>query len=106
MRAVRADGRPARTHYEVVSRLAGPPAATLLRLTLETGRTHQIRVHLAAIGHPVVNDPRYGHRRDARLDDERVFLHAAHLGFAHPRTGRLVEVDSALPADLAALIDA
>ncbi|MFI5036604.1 MAG: RluA family pseudouridine synthase [Acidimicrobiales bacterium] len=104
LQAVRADGRAARTHYEVVTRVAGPPALTLLRLTLETGRTHQIRVHLAAIGHPVVNDPRYGHRREPRLEAERVFLHAAALGFAHPRTGEPVEVVSALPADLAALV--
>jgi 23S rRNA pseudouridine1911/1915/1917 synthase len=101
--AVRADGRAARTHYEVLARLAGPPATSLLRLTLETGRTHQIRVHLAAIGHPVVNDPRYGHRREPRLEAERVFLHASTLGFAHPRTGEPVEVTSALPGDLAAL---
>jgi 23S rRNA pseudouridine1911/1915/1917 synthase len=104
--AVRADGRPARTHYEVVARVPGPPASTLLRLNLETGRTHQIRVHLAAIGHPIVNDARYGHRRDARLDSERVFLHATSLGFAHPRTGEHVEVTSALAADLAALVPA
>jgi len=101
--AVRADGRPARTGYEVLARV-GPPALSLLRLTLETGRTHQIRVHLAAIGHPVVNDPRYGHRREERLASERVFLHAAALGFAHPRTGERVEVTSPLPADLAALV--
>ncbi|MDE3065591.1 MAG: RluA family pseudouridine synthase [Acidobacteriota bacterium] len=106
MMAVRADGRSARTHYEVLERVEGPPATTLLRLTLETGRTHQIRVHLAAIGHPVVNDPRYGHRRDPRLGPERVALHAARLGFAHPRTGERVDVLSAWPEDLAALVEA
>lgn len=103
--AVRADGRPARTHYEVITRIAAP-TSTLLRLNLETGRTHQIRVHLAAIGHPVVNDARYGHRRDTRLGAERVFLHASALGFAHPRTGAREELNSALPADLAPLVPA
>jgi len=103
--AVRADGRPARTHYEVLARVAHP-TSTLLRLRLETGRTHQIRVHLAAIGHPVINDARYGHRRDTRLESERVFLHASALGFTHPRTGAPVRVDSALPDDLASLVPA
>src|ERR1019366_6154034 len=76
---VRSDGRSARTNYEVMGRVDKPFATTLLRLTLETGRTHQIRVHLATIGHPVVNDPRYGHRREERLAGERSFLHAAAL---------------------------
>ncbi len=102
---VRADGRPARTHYEVLERVARPHAATLLRLHLETGRTHQIRVHLAAIGHPVVNDTRYGHRRDQRLAPDRLFLHAAQLVFAHPRTGDTVTVRAALPDDLRAVHD-
>jgi len=65
--AVRSDGRAARTGYEVIARIEKPHAMTLLRLQLDTGRTHQIRVHLATIGHPVVNDPRYGHRREKRL---------------------------------------
>jgi 23S rRNA pseudouridine1911/1915/1917 synthase len=104
MQAVRADGRPARTAYEVVARLAPPGARTLLRLRLETGRTHQIRVHLATIGHPVVNDLRYGHRREPRLGEERVFLHSRSLTFAHPRTGERVVATSPLPADLAALV--
>jgi 23S rRNA pseudouridine1911/1915/1917 synthase len=102
--AVRADGRPARTAYEVVARLAPPGARTLLRLHLETGRTHQIRVHLATIGHPVVNDLRYGHRREPRLEEERVFLHSRSLTFTHPRTGERVVATAALPADLAALV--
>ncbi|MGC8510137.1 MAG: RluA family pseudouridine synthase [Acidimicrobiales bacterium] len=97
---VRADGRPARTHYEVLERVSRPHAATLLRLRLETGRTHQIRVHLAAIGHPVVNDTRYGHRRDQRLAPERLFLHASQLVFTHPRTGDTVTVQADLPEDL------
>jgi 23S rRNA pseudouridine1911/1915/1917 synthase len=104
--AVRSDGRPARTGYEVVTRVEKPSAMTLLRLRLETGRTHQIRVHLATIGHPIVNDLRYGHRRDKRLDEERFFLHSTTLAFAHPRTGERVSTHAALPEDLAALVPA
>ncbi len=104
MMAVRPDGRPARTGYEVVGRLDEPYACTLLRLRLETGRTHQIRVHLATIGHPLVNDLRYGHRRDARLDEERFFLHSTSLAFEHPRGGRRVRADAPLPSDVAALV--
>jgi len=106
--AVSGGGRPARTHYRVVERLTG---STLLECTLETGRTHQIRVHLAAIGHPVIGDPRYGRgqrRPDAapvpRLD--RPFLHAAELAFDHPVTAVRVEAHSALPADLEAALAA
>ncbi len=102
--AVRSDGRPARTGYEVITRLDQPFKATLLRLRLETGRTHQIRVHLAAIGHPVVNDLRYGQRRDARLGDERFFLHSTTLAFRHPRTDEHVATRAPLPPDLAALV--
>ena len=102
--AVRSDGRPARTGYEVITRLDRPFKATLLRLRLETGRTHQIRVHLATIGHPVVNDLRYGQRRDARLDDERFFLHSTTLAFGHPRTDERVATSAPLPPDLAALV--
>jgi 23S rRNA pseudouridine1911/1915/1917 synthase len=101
--AVRAGGRPARTAYHVVRRLDGP-TRTLLELRLETGRTHQIRVHLAAIGRPIVNDPRYGRRREPGLDEGRVFLHAEVLGFDHPATGERVVVTSALPDDLAAIL--
>lgn len=103
--AVRSDGRGARTHYEVIERIERPHAMTLLRLRLETGRTHQIRVHLSTIGHPVVNDSRYGHRRDTRLAAERFFLHSTMLTFAHPLSGELVSTTSALPADLAALVE-
>ena len=102
--AVRADGRPARTGYEVLVRLDKPHAVTLLRLSLDTGRTHQIRVHMSTIGHPVVNDPRYGHRRDRRLDDERFWLHSRTLAFQHPRTGERVVADAPLPEDLASLV--
>ena len=102
--AVRGDGRPARTGYEVLVRLEKPHAVTLLRLSLDTGRTHQIRVHMSTIGHPVVNDPRYGHRRDRRLDDERFWLHSRTLAFEHPRTGEHVVAGASLPQDLASLV--
>ena len=98
--AVRADGRPARTGYEVMARIDKPHAMTLLRLQLDTGRTHQIRVHLATIGHPVVNDPRYGHRREKRLAEDRFFLHSTTLAFAHPRTDEWLTTSVPLPEDL------
>ena len=104
MMAVRADGRPARTGYEVLARLDKPHAMTLLRLQLDTGRTHQIRVHLATIGHPVVNDPRYGHRRERRLPEDRFFLHSTTLAFAHPRTDEGLTTSVPLPPDLAVLV--
>ena len=106
MMAVRADGRVARTHYEVIERLNSPQAATLVELRLETGRTHQIRVHLAAIGHPVVNDQRYGHRRERRLAEGRFFLHSRALSLRHPRSDVVVAATVALPDDLAALVGA
>jgi 23S rRNA pseudouridine1911/1915/1917 synthase len=88
-------GRDARTHFEV-ERLLGE--AALLRIVLDTGRTHQIRVHLAAIGLPVAGDPQYGHAGAYGL--RRQFLHAARLAFAHPVTGEPVDVVSELPDDL------
>jgi 23S rRNA pseudouridine1911/1915/1917 synthase len=102
--AVRADGRPARTSYEVLGRIDKPQPMTLLRLQLDTGRTHQIRVHLATIGHPVVNDPRYGHRREKRLAEDRFFLHSTTLSFAHPRTDEWLTTSVPLPDDLAVLV--
>jgi 23S rRNA pseudouridine1911/1915/1917 synthase len=102
--AVRSDGRQARTGYEVIARVEKPHAMTLLRLRLDTGRTHQIRVHLATIGHPVVNDLRYGHRRDKRLGEERFFLHSTTLSFAHPRSEEWITTMAPLPGDLAALV--
>jgi 23S rRNA pseudouridine1911/1915/1917 synthase len=102
--AVRSDGRPARTGYEVITRVEKPHAMTLLRLRLDTGRTHQIRVHLATIGHPVVNDLRYGHRTDKRLADERFFLHSTTLAFRHPRSDEWVSTHSPLPEDLRNLV--
>lgn len=104
MMSVRADGRPARTGYEVIARIDKPHAMTLLRLQLDTGRTHQIRVHLATIGHAVVNDPRYGHRRERRLAEDRFFLHSMTLAFAHPRTDEWLTTTVALPADLRTLV--
>jgi 23S rRNA pseudouridine1911/1915/1917 synthase len=88
--------RPARTHFDVERLL---PEAALLRVELETGRTHQIRVHLAAIGHPVCGDPLYG--RSPWHGLERQFLHAQRLCFAHPVSGIPVDARSPLPADLA-----
>jgi 23S rRNA pseudouridine1911/1915/1917 synthase len=92
--------REARTHFELLEAL---PATTLLRVKLDTGRTHQIRVHLQAIGHPVVGDPEYG--RAGLLGLERQFLHAARLSFEHPITGEPVAIESPLPADLAAALE-
>src|SRR6202022_1182952 len=83
--AVRAAGREARTRYEVIARYPARPPMTLVSCHLETGRTHQIRAHMAAIGHPVAGDDRYGGRSVGDL--HRPFLHAAHLGFVHPRSG-------------------
>jgi 23S rRNA pseudouridine1911/1915/1917 synthase len=104
MMAVRADGRPARTGYDVIVRVAKPNAMTLLRLGLDTGRTHQIRVHMSTIGHPVVNDARYGHRRERRLAEDRFFLHSSTLSFAHPRSDERIVVKVPLPEDLMALV--
>ena len=94
------DPREARTHFEIEQLL---PASSLLRVALETGRTHQIRVHLAAIGHPVCGDPQYGTR--GRFGLERQFLHAARLAFAHPVTGADVDVSSPLPPDLTSALE-
>lgn len=102
--SVSARGREARTRYEVVERFSDPAGATLVWCRLETGRTHQIRVHLAAIGHPVLGDRRYGGARSARLSD-RPFLHAAQLAFDHPATGERLSFESPLPADLRAVLD-
>ena len=101
--AVVAGGRPARTHYRVLTRFTEPTDATLVECKLETGRTHQVRVHLAAIGHPVVGDARYGGARRA-ISVERPFLHAAQLAFDHPTTGDRCHFESPLPADLEAVL--
>jgi 23S rRNA pseudouridine1911/1915/1917 synthase len=100
-RAVRGRGaREARTHFATLEAL---PADTLLDVRLETGRTHQIRAHFAAIGHPVAGDPRYGHA--GRHGLSRQFLHSAKLGFAHPFGGRRLVFESPLPDDLAAALE-
>jgi 23S rRNA pseudouridine1911/1915/1917 synthase len=97
------DSREARTHFRVLERFA---RHTLLLLQLETGRTHQIRVHLKAIGHPVVGDPVYG---SGRVSDglalQRQFLHAYQLRLIHPSTGKTLEVEAPLPSDLQTLLD-
>jgi 23S rRNA pseudouridine1911/1915/1917 synthase len=91
--------REAITHFEVEELL---PRHALLRVRLETGRTHQIRVHLEAIGLPVAGDPVYG--RPGELGLERQFLHAARLAFPHPVTGVRIETESPLPSDLVAAL--
>lgn len=102
--AVVAGGRPSVTHYETIEAF---PAASLLSVGLETGRTHQIRVHMAAIRHPCVGDLTYGADPSlaARLDLHRQWLHAAELGFDHPRDGREMRFTSAPPADLAGALE-
>jgi 23S rRNA pseudouridine1911/1915/1917 synthase len=98
--AVRGAGeREARTHFEVIEALT---ADTLVQARLETGRTHQIRVHFAAIGHPVAGDPEYGSK--GRHGLSRQFLHSARLTFHHPTTGKEMTFESALPADLQAAL--
>jgi 23S rRNA pseudouridine1911/1915/1917 synthase len=92
--------RAAVTHFEAIEAL---PSTTLLRVRLETGRTHQIRAHLRAIGHPVAGDPEYGTR--GLLGLERQFLHAARLAFEHPVTGERLDLASPLPGDLAAALE-
>jgi 23S rRNA pseudouridine1911/1915/1917 synthase len=87
--------REARTHFRVLEPLA---ADTLVEVSLETGRTHQVRAHFAAIGHPVAGDPRYGHV--GRHGLARQFLHSAELGFSHPFTGEELAFESPLPPDL------
>ncbi len=112
--AVRADGRPSVTHYRVLKRFRGH---TLLRVMLETGRTHQIRVHLAHAGFPVVGDPVYGGRRrlvancTPRLEKQlrgftRQALHAARLKLIHPTSGREMQWEAPLPEDMQQLLAA
>jgi len=114
-------GRAAATHYEVLATARGAdqrPLASLVRCVLETGRTHQIRVHMAHIGHPLLGDASYGTgfaSSTSRLGKpalaalealDRQALHAALLGFEHPHTGRPLQFESPLPLDIAALWDA
>lgn len=101
---VDAAGRRSITHYRVAKRWPAE-TVTLLELTLETGRTHQIRVHLESIDYPVIGDRVYGRPARAGVDPGRVWLHAAHLGFDHPITGDRIEVDVPLPTDLATTLE-
>jgi 23S rRNA pseudouridine1911/1915/1917 synthase len=95
--------REAVTHFEVVERL---PRTALLRVRLETGRTHQIRAHLAAIGHPVVGDPQYGGSASGRrLGLDRQFLHASRLMFRHPFRREMVRCESKPPVELSHAFD-
>lgn len=108
--------RKAVTHYEVLRTFGEPPVASLLRCRLETGRTHQIRVHMAHIGHPLLGDATYGAgfrsamsrlppaARQALETLDRQALHAANLGFVHPRTGEALSFESPAPDDLRSLL--
>src|SRR6186713_613689 len=120
--AVRGNGRAAITHWQVLERFTSPgartPVASLLACTLETGRTHQIRVHLAHLGHPILGDATYGtgfrtkatlltpQARDALSALGRQALHAYLLAIEHPETGKILEFQSELPGDLRRLRDA
>jgi 23S rRNA pseudouridine1911/1915/1917 synthase len=101
--AVRPEGKAARTRYEVLREFRHPAASALVECQLETGRTHQIRVHLSAIGNPVVGDPQYKGGR-ASIHAPRPMLHAARLAFEHPGTGERVEFEAPLPSDMAAVL--
>jgi 23S rRNA pseudouridine1911/1915/1917 synthase len=110
--------REAVTHYEVVESFGKPPLASLIRCVLETGRTHQIRVHMTHIGHPLLGDRVYGQSFKASLNNlseaaqnavkslNRQALHAAVLGFEHPRTGKAMSFQSPIPRDMAELLKA
>jgi len=98
------DGRPSRTHYHVDRTFTEPVESSLLTCELETGRTHQIRVHLSSIGHAVIGDDLYGGIRHS-LPTTRPFLHARELRFVHPGTAEEVSFSSPLPEDLASLLE-
>ena len=102
---VRADGRPSVTHYEALEAMAG---ASLLEVRLETGRTHQIRVHMSATSHPCVGDDMYGAdpTLSAKLGLTRQWLHAVRLGFEHPRSGEWVAFAAPYPEDLRSSLEA
>ncbi|MFT7473415.1 MAG: 23S rRNA pseudouridine1911/1915/1917 synthase [Verrucomicrobiales bacterium] len=99
---VREDGKAARTSYTVLATWA-EPTISLFSCALDTGRTHQIRVHMQAIHHPIVGDVRYGAGRDT-LGMERPALHAAELGFEHPESGEWLEFSAPLPSDMRTVI--
>ncbi len=96
------DALPARTHYKVVRPLGA--RAALLEIRLDTGRQHQIRIHLSSIGHPVAGDRVYGRARESAKRSDRPLLHAWRLAFPHPLTGARIEVEAPLPADMRAAI--
>ena len=98
--AVCEDGKPAVTHFRVLERYEN---ATLLELKLETGRTHQIRVHMNYIGHPIVNDPLYGRRKI--IDDSGQCLHAQELGFTHPTTHKFLKFEAPLPKEFLHILE-
>lgn len=105
--AIVASGKRAVTHWRVLEELRG---ASLVECRLETGRTHQVRVHMASIGHPLLGDPVYGHVRELRevletLDFRRQALHAARLGFIHPINSHALAFDSEMPADMQELFN-
>jgi 23S rRNA pseudouridine1911/1915/1917 synthase len=102
--AVRSEGRSARTRFDVLERFTHPLPAALLSCALETGRTHQIRVHLSAVGHPVLGDARYGGNREP-LPVERPMLHATELSFEHPGSGERVTFRADPPPDFVATVD-
>ncbi|MGZ6530137.1 MAG: RluA family pseudouridine synthase, partial [Tumebacillaceae bacterium] len=104
MAVKREGGREAITHFQVLERL---PKHTVVELKLETGRTHQIRVHMDFIGHPLVGDPKYGNQRRNKFDDiiAGQALHAQVLGFVHPRTEEYLEFSTDIPEDMVKLID-
>jgi 23S rRNA pseudouridine1911/1915/1917 synthase len=102
--AVVADGRPATTDYEVVTAFTSPVEVARVACRLHTGRTHQIRVHLSSIGHPVVGDDRYGGAREA-FGAPRQMLHAATLGFEHPRSGERLQLAVPPPEDFSGVLD-
>ena len=99
--AITSSGKPARTHYRVVERFAH---ATVVDCSLETGRTHQIRVHMRSIGHPILGDPTYGLRGHAVDGIARQALHARRLELKHPRTSDTVAWEAGPPADIIALL--
>ena len=103
-RAVINSGKYARTHYEIDQKYESPFKVSMLNCRLETGRTHQIRVHLAAIGHPVLGDELYGGRTSFNIEN-RLALHAQMLTFLHPKTKNLMNFESPLPVELTSMKD-
>ncbi|HMG43410.1 MAG TPA: RluA family pseudouridine synthase [Acidimicrobiales bacterium] len=102
--AVTVQGKPAATYYEVIRRFDQPVPITELTCTLTTGRTHQIRVHMTSIGHPVVGDGRYGGGARSTVPLSRPWLHSEHLALDHPVSGAPLAFDSPLPPDLTAVL--